>query len=339
MSIVELAPIEALAKEILRRVLAEEDASELRSWIIEAVTRMGGAENSEAVMTWEQSFDFCDKMIDEYEKQARIPKDQRKILDWPWSNWNKYIDPLEAGLLATITAPDGQGKSIYAESIAEHWAQHKNRVAFVHYELNRKIMMMRRIARHASISVRAIKMGNLTADEKQIIAEIRPKLESWDGSIDYIHSPGWSIDKTIDELRKLNAEKGLDVVVIDYLEKIAPSQRQMRMFGTNGFMREADNVEQLKNFAESTGIPVLMVAQLNKVGKDTKFEDMNSSDMTGTAEKSNKSNLVVMLKRDRDKDGRLAETINVMIAKNTMGGTGVFRQAMEPQYFRVSDLD
>jgi len=28
-----------------------------------------------------------------------------------------------------------------------------------------------------------------------------------------------------------------------------------------------------------------------------------------------------------------------MIAKNTMGGTGIFRQAMEPQYFRVSDLD
>jgi len=37
--------IEALAKEILRRVLAEEDVSELRSWIIETVTRMGGDES------------------------------------------------------------------------------------------------------------------------------------------------------------------------------------------------------------------------------------------------------------------------------------------------------
>jgi hypothetical protein len=78
--------------------------------------------------------------------------------------------------------------------------------------------------------------------------------------------------------------------------------------------------------------------KLNKSGKiQIRGHELERHDRT--AEKSNKSNLVCDAKREIATRTASGETINVMVAKNTMGGTGIFRQAMEPQFFRVSDMD
>lgn len=227
--------------------------------------------------------------------------------------------------------------TIYAESIAEYWAQHKNRVVFVHYELNRKLMMLRRISRHTGIRSRLIKDGQLTSHQKEMIADMRPRLMSWDGYVTYIHAPGWSMEKTVSQLTALQADGKCDAVVLDYLEKVSASRRQLQLFGSNIYQREADNVEQLKNFAESTGVPVLMIAQMSKAGKSTSFENVDRTGMRGAGEKSDKANLVVLLSRERTGEGYSNE-VDVLVDKNTMGALGVFKQYMQPEYYRVADL-
>lgn len=333
---VELASYEALAKETLRRCMADEDPGDIHKWLGETLSRIGGGDDT-ALMTWPESFDLVDRLLEQYETLANTPAAERKVMTWPWPSWNNLIDQPEAGMLALISAPDGQGKTIYAETIAEHWAAHKNKVVFVHYELNRRLMMMRRTARHTSISVRQMKAGALTQAEKKLIADMRPRLMGWDGYISYLHTPGWSMERTVAELRRLHAEGECDVVVLDYLEKAAASRRQLQMFGTNGYMREADNVEQLKNFAEITEIPVVMVAQMSKTGKGESFSTVDRSGIRGAGEKSDKSNLVVILKRERIDEGYSNE-VDVLVDKNTMGATGTFRQIMQPEYFRVGDI-
>lgn len=333
----ELAPYEALAKEILRRVMAEDTPEEVNEWIAEQVARMGGDADNTAMMTWPDSFEFTDNMLMEYERIANTPEAERKVLTWPWKSWRNLIDPLEPGMLAVLTAPDGQGKTIYAESLAEYWASKRHRVVFIHYELNRKLMMLRRTSRHTGISARDLKSGKLTQAQSVKVLETTPILKSWAGEISYLHTPGWSMEKTTAEIRKLHADGLCDVVVLDYLEKVGASRRQLQMFGANGFMREADNVEQLKNFAESAEIPVVMVAQMNKAAKGQSITSMDRSGMRGAGEKSDKANLVAMLKRDRTEEGYSNE-VNVLIDKNTMGATGVFQQIMQPEYFRVGDI-
>lgn len=332
----EVAVYEAMAKELLRRCMAEDDPESMRVWVLATLARLGGGDSG-AVMTWPESFDLVTSMIEKYEQMANTPAAERKVLDWPWFSWNRIIDPLESGMLAVVTAPDGQGKTIYGESIAEHWAAHKNRVVFVHYELNRKLMMLRRTARHTSINVRNIKEGKLTQADKQKINDIRAQLMGWDGFISYVHTPGWSMERTTAELRRLHAEGLCDVVVLDYLEKASASDRQLKTFGSNIYQREADNVEQLKNFSETTEVPVLMIAQMSKEGKTEKFNNLDRSGMRGAGEKSDKSNLVVMLKRERIEEGYSNE-VAVLIDKNTMGSTGTCKQMMEPEYFRVGDV-
>lgn len=334
----ENAPFMALAQEIMRRCYAEEDAESLRQWLAEQLARMG-ATDADAVMTWPQSFDLYDEILAKREQDALLPPDQRKIIDWAWASWNNLIDPLEPGMLAVVSAGDGMGKTIYAECLAEHWARKRNHVVFVHYELNRSLMLDRRTARHTGIERRRLKSGALTPDEKRMVADIRPRLLSWDGFITYVHTPGWAMEKTVQEIRRLRTENLCDVVVIDYLEKNATSRRQLQMFGTNTYQREADNVEQIKNFAESTETPVLMLAQMSKAGKTTDFKDIDRTGMRGAGEKSEKANVVVLLHREKDGDtGGYSNTVNVRVDKNTVGATGTIVQYMRPELFTVLDL-
>jgi replicative DNA helicase len=331
----EVAQYEVLAKEILRRCMAEEEPEDLFKFVSEMLARMGAGDDS-AALTWEESFEFSERMLDEYERLAKLPESERKLLTFPWQSWNNLISPLEPGMLALVTAPDGQGKTIFAESVAEHWARHKNRVVFVHYELNRKLMMLRRIARHTMIQVRDMTDGRTTAEQRADIKRMRARLESWDGYITYLHTPGWTMEKLISELRRLHAEGKCDVVVFDYLEKASASKRQLQMFGSNVNNREADNVEQLKTFAEMTESPVFMVAQMNKEAKGTSFDRVDRTGIRGAGEKSDKSNLVIILKRERNAEGYSNE-VEVLVDKNTMGRTGTFKQFMQPEYFRVAD--
>lgn len=332
----EIAQYEALAKEVLRRCMAEEEPADVHQFLAEQLARMGGGDDS-AVMTWPASFDLFEQMMREYEAAALLPEKDRKLLSWPWQSWRDKIDPMEGGLLGLITAPDGQGKTIYAESISEYWAQKKNHVVFVHYELNRKIMLQRRMARWAGITAREIKSGQLTKEQLEHVGKMNDWAREWEGYITYLHTPGWSMERTTAELRRLHNEGHCDVVVLDYLEKVAASRRQLQMFGSNMFQREADNVEQLKTFAESTSAPVLMVAQMNKAGKQTGFDSVDRTAIRGAGDKSEKANLVVLLKRERIGEGYSSE-VDVLIDKNTMGATGTLRQIMQPEYFRVGDI-
>lgn len=333
----ELAQFEALGKDILRRVMAEDDPEEIRTWLGHTVERLGSCDSENALLTWPESFDLMDKVLENYKTLANTPESLRRDLSWPWKSWNSIIDAPEEGMLSLITAPDGQGKTIYGESIAEHWAKQKNRVVFVHYELNRKLMMLRRTSRHTGIMVRDMKSGRLNDLQLEEIRKVKGKLLSWEGYISYLHTPGWTMEQTVAELRKMNADDECDVIVLDYLEKASASNRQLKLFGTNTYQREADNVEQLKNFAEVSGIPIVMIAQMSKAGKQTGFDNVDRTGIRGAGEKSDKANLVVMLKRDRIEDGYSNE-VDVLVDKNTMGGTGTFKQLMQPEYFRVGDI-
>ena len=333
----ELQPYLTLATEIMRHVYGEEDPTELNKWLSEQVAKLGGAKDENAIMTWEESFDFYDELLQKRIELAKLPADQRKLFDWPWATWNKLIDPMEFGMLAAITAGDGQGKTIVAECLGEYWAKRGHHVVFVHYELNRGVMLDRRAARQTGIDRRTLKSADFHAGDLAQVKEMRNRLSGWGGSITYLHTPGWTMERTVSALRSLKADGHCDVVLIDYLEKAAGSTRQIKLFGGNAFQREADNVEQLKNFGEATDTPMVMLNQMSKAGKTGNFDKLDRTAMRGAGEKSEKANIVIMLHREKI-DGEYSRIVDVMVDKNTLGATGTFTQIMVPERFDIADI-
>lgn len=329
----------AMAREILRRCMAEEDSNDIHTWIQEQLARMFGAEDVEGVLWWDDTFDYYDELLLKRTADALIPEHERRTLLWPWQSWNNLIDPLAPGMLAVIAAGDGMGKTMYAETIAEEWARQKNRIVFIHYELNHAVMMDRRYSRHARIPIRQLKSGEMTAEQSRKINEVHAKLKQWQGNITYQHSAGWTMERTVNRLRQLKADGLCDAVIVDYLEKNAASRRQIQLFGNNLYQREADNVEQLKNFAESTETPIVMLAQMNKAAKTGDLDRIDRTGMRGAGEKSEKANVVVLLHREWDDINRgYSPLVDVRIDKNTLGPTGALQQMMIAEFFSVHDI-
>ena len=327
-----------LAQELMRRVYADMPTDELNDWLHGQIIKLKGGNTESAIMSWVESFDRYEQILADREAKSKLPASERKELTWAWASWNRMIDPLEPGLLAVLAAGDGMGKTIYCETQAEHWAKQGHRVTFVHFELNRAVMLDRRAARHTGISRRELKGGPFSDDLKTRWLRARRQLEQFDGQVTYLHTPGWSMERLVAELSRQVEEGECDVVVIDYLEKAQASSAQLRLFGANQNQREAHDVEQVKIFAESTKTPTLMLAQMNKAGKATGISNLDRTAMRGAGEKSEKANIVVLLHREHDNEKGYAPLVDVRIDKNTLGPTGVFQQYMDGEHFRVFDL-
>jgi len=330
----------ALARELMRRCMAEDDITDLHNWLQDRLAKMKGlGDSKDGLLFWEDTFTFYEKLLAKREEYSKLPADQRKELTWPWSSWNNQIDALPAGFLAVLSAGDGQGKTMYAEVIAEDWARKRNRVVYVHFELNHSVMLDRRCVRHTGISMREAKSGVFTKAQRMEIQEAHKRLKQWDGGITYQHSAGWTMEQTVQRLYQLRADGKCDAVVIDYLEKGAPSTRQLKLFGSNVFQREADNVEQLKNFAETSETPVVMLAQMNKGSKTAGIDKVDRTGIRGAGEKTEKANLVILLNREWDEIQKsYSAMVDVRVDKNTLGPTCSFQQVMRAELFRIHDL-
>ncbi len=323
-----------LAQELMRRVYAEESPEEINAWLSTQLQRLAGQGTEAARMTWAESFEVYEGIMAKRVADATLPEGERKMLTWPWATWSNLLDPLEPGMLTVLAAGDGGGKTLYAENIAEHWARSGHNVVFLHWELNKALMLDRREARHTGITRRTLKIGKLTLSEERERQAANDRLRQWPGGITYVHTPGWTAEKALVEVQSLIGEHLCDVFVIDYLEKMAPSPRQAKLFGTNFFIREADDVEQVKSFGEQQEVPALLLAQLNKIGKGQSFVNLDRTAIRGAGEKTEKANIVILLHRENTE----SEMVQVRIDKNTIGPTGSFSQWLDTARFRVCDL-
>ncbi len=322
-----------LGQELFRRIYADDSAEEIHNWLLAQMQRIGG-DDSGARLLWEQSFDLYEQIMEKRAKEAALPESERRVLTWPWQSWSRLLDPLDPGVLAVLSAGDGGGKTLYAENLAEHWAKSGLHVAFIHFELNRALMLDRRMARHSCIERRDLKAGTLTPYQERERARANERLRSFPGSITYVHTPGWTMERVMGEVSSLVAEDLCDVFVVDYLEKAAPSNRQLKSFGNNVFAREADNVEIVKRTAEALERPALLLAQLNKMGKAQSFDMLDRTAIRGAGEKTERANIVILLHRESSD----SQIVRGRIDKNTMGACGVFEQYMEGARFLVTDV-
>lgn len=335
----ELEPYLILGQELMRHVYADDSPAEIITWLNAQIAKLHPQYKKSPLMTWQESFAEYDKIMTTRASRSALPESERRSLTWPWRTWNDRIDPLEPGLLFVLAGADGAGKTLYAENVAEHWAKMGRQVVYLHFELSRAVMLDRRMIRQSGIERRTLLSGVLTTQQAGARTAADKLLSAYPGAITYAHVPGWTVESALTLVRSLIAEQHCDVFIVDYLEKAAPSGRQMKLFGSNKFEREADDVEQIKSFSESTGledapeIPAMMVAQLNKLGKGKALADLSRSDIRGAGEKTEKGNIVVLLHHEDENP-----EVNVKIDKNTMGPTCSFKQYMNKARFLVADI-
>ena len=361
-----------LGQELIRRVYADDDPAAIRAWLRGRV-EAAAPTVVDATLLWKDSFDFYDEVLKLRAERSMLPPEKRREFILPYKSWRAMIDDPDGGQLFLLAAPPGTGKTIVAEMTGEANAKAGADGLFFHAELSKAVMMDRRAVRgvYGHVDRRTFKRGLLTEEQiarlsedvaqhpegsdgldwvtlsrtaRQLLNEANARMKAWSGSVDYVHSPGWTVDQYVEHIRgeyerRKDTDRALNFVIIDYLGKIVPSVRQQKMFGTNVYARDADTVEQLKSLAEQLNIPIFILDQLNKAGRSADLADLDGTQIRGAGEKTEKINLGIILDLERDENtGEPTENLRAKIFKNTMGVEGVIMMKRHAAAFTILDV-
>ena len=317
--------------------------------IQDELAKMTPRQNSGSLVMGPDTIALTEEIIEQAMEDARTGEIDR--WRWPraWRSWNKHIRPMRPGQLAIIAAPDGVGKSTVLSNIAENYAMRGNQVVLVHLEDDHAYKLNRRLARWSGVELARIEDGDLTTDEFGRIDTANRSIAKWAGNLHYLHAPGWTMAQITKELQRLHDSGFCDVVILDYLDKVQASARQIKQFGAAVYERQGADVEHLKSWLESNGVPGITATQGNKAMQGSGIRTRR--DIDGSGKKSQKAQLVIILTRQQLEQkmtldngvqleiGDYSPFLTVRVDKQNRGGTPTLTQYFDGPRFRVVDLD
>lgn len=256
-------------------------------------------------------------------------------LDDTTSGWQKSD-------LVIIAGRPAMGKTSFALSIAKNIAvDYRTPVAFFSLEMNNVQLVNRLISNVCEIEGKKIMNGQMTQDEW---AKLDHNIKKLTGSPLYIDdTPGMSIFELRTKARRLVREKGVSLIMIDYLQLMNANGAR---FGNR--QEEVSTISRsLKGLAKELDIPIIALSQLNRTvenrdGLDGKRPQLSDLRESGAIEQD--ADMVLFVHRPEyyhllqdEKGNDLRGKAQILIAKHRKGATGDVLLTFQGQYTRFSN--
>ncbi len=235
------------------------------------------------------------------------------------------LDALTTGLqksdLVVLAARPSVGKTSFALNIAEHAAVRDGKsVGIFSLEMSKEQLVLRLLSSVANIDSQRLRSGFL---EEMDFARIAPAMNALFEAPVYIDdTPNISTMELRTKARRLQAESGLDLIVVDYLQLM---QATTQSRDANRVQEVSEISRGLKALARELSVPVLALSQLSRQAEMRESREPRLSDLRESGAIEQDADLVIFLWRDKDKpedqdaDGEL---VNVRLAKHRNGPTG-----------------
>ncbi len=237
---------------------------------------------------------------------------------------------LQPSDLILIAGRPGLGKTSLALCFVEHAAVVQGKTCAVFsMEMSELQLVQRLISMTAEIDGNRIRRGRLSQDEFQAISHASSRLQQ--APIFVEESSRLSVTDILAKSRRLQAERGLDLIVIDYLQLIEG-------VGTdeNRNQEVAKISRALKSIARELEVPVIALSQLSRQIETRGTEPM-LSDLRESGALEQDADLVMFLwqKDLQDKKDRI---VRLKLAKHRNGPTGDMDLLFENELTRFRDL-
>lgn len=203
------------------------------------------------------------------------------------------LDDLTLGMapadLVILGGRPGSGKTAMAAAVGLHNAMRGRKVLFFSLEMTRLAITQRLLAQVASIALRKIRLGRMSADESERLANAYQRIR--EGRLHIDQTDEITVAGMVNEARRFAAAQGgIDLIIVDYLQAIEPTADRR-------FRSEYEIVTQVTKelklrLCKRLGIPVLALCALKKGNTEPTIEDLK-----GTGEIASRADLVVMLDR------------------------------------------
>ena len=273
---------------------------------------------------------------------------------------------LQSSDLVIVAGRPGMGKTALATNIAFNIAQayqsqmrpdgslettNGGIVGFFSLEMSSEQLATRIIAEQSGVPSYKIRRGDITDVEFQAITEAARQMQTVPFYID--HTGGISIAQLTARARRLKRQRGLDMLVVDYLQLLSGSKSK----DGNRVQELTEITTGLKALAKELGVPVMALSQLSRQVESREDKRPQLSDLRESGSIEQDADVVMFVYREeyylKNREPRpgseehlawMAEMerahgkAEVIIGKQRHGPTGTVELAFEGEFTRFGDL-
>lgn len=254
-----------------------------------------------------------------------------------FTDFDKVTSGLQKSDLILIAARPSMGKTALALNLALNAALKNNVVAIFSLEMSKEQIGHRLLSAHSGIDSLKLNTGNL--DENEII-EIA-------NTVDYLSGIKLFIDDTAaisilelrSKARRLKNERGLDLIIIDYLQLMQGGKSSRG----NEFNRQQEISEisrSLKALARELKVPVVALSQLSRNVELRADKRPLLSDLRESGSLEQDADIVLFLYREEyyNQETENTNIAEVIIAKNRNGPTASMKLQFKRECMRFGNL-
>lgn len=257
---------------------------------------------------------------DTFERLDELSKNAGKLRGVPtgFTDLDKLLGGLQKSDLVILAARPSMGKTSLALDIARHVAVMENQpVGLFSLEMSKEQLADRLLASLANINLWNMRNGRLTQDD---YSRLQHGMGSLSDSPLFINDIGMvNILQIRAMARRLQSQKGLSLIVIDYLQLMDPMNRF-----ASPVQQVTENSRALKMLAKELNVPVLVLSQLSRAVESRVPQIPRLADLRESGAIEQDADVVLMIYReDKYNENSLQKNIaKVLVEKHRNGPTG-----------------
>jgi len=280
-----------------------------------------------------RDFTHIRQVLDKYFEGTPEPEEEGAPTRVPYvlsnfSGLDEFLNGFQRSDLIIVAGRPSMGKTSLALNIARNVAvEQKACVALFSLEMARDSLVLRLLSSESGVNSRRVRFGLHTEDEERRIMEAIGVLA--ESSIYVDDSPQLRMVEIRSKTRRLYFERGIDLVIVDYLQLIQGEGR-----GENRVQEISYISRSLKALSRELNVPVLVVSQLSRATEWRASHLPQLSDLRESGSIEQDADVVLFIYRDEyyhteeewqnlhpDKEYPREEA-DVIIAKQRNGPTG-----------------
>lgn len=260
---------------------------------------------------------------------------------------DNLLNGFQAGDLIIIAARPGQGKTsigmnfiqaaAFSERTTDTGAKVPIKAAVFSLEMPSVQLARRMLCSVAKVDMTKANSGSLNSSEWKRIMLAKTKLDKADIYVD--DTSDTSPVDIIGKCRKLKREKGLDIIMIDYLQLMSAGKRV-----ENRQQEISEITRTLKIAAKELNVPILLLSQLSRKVEDRKDKMPAMSDLRESGAIEQDADIIMFLYRQySDSDKNIADdernAVQLIVAKHRNGQTDTIDLKWQGSFVSFAEAD
>lgn len=233
-----------------------------------------------------------------------------------------------------IAARPAMGKTAFCLNMAQNAAIETGRpVVVFSLEMSKEQLVQRMVSSAAELDQQKLRTGRLQEEDwATLVGAVGPLAEA---PIYLDDTPAITVREVRAKCRRLKAEKGLAMIIIDYLQLMSGNGR------TESRQQEVSAISRsLKALARELNVPIIALSQLSRSSEQTADKKPSLSHLRESGSLEQDADIVMFIHRDEyyNPDSEQKGIAEIIIAKHRNGATGTVELSFRKEVVKFGNL-